>query len=387
MSALVRVHPLGRVGRYWYCIPIKYIGSKRRLVPVLTELFSRSGATTAIDLFTGTTRVAQAWKQLGAQVCVVDSARYAAVLGQCYISTDAREIDGRALEEVLLHLQQLPGVDGYVTETFSRRARYFQEHNARRIDAIREAVDAEWAAHPWRPVLLTALLLAADRIDSTTGVQMAYLKDWAPRSYQPLDLRPPALLAGPGHTFCGDAVELAAQLPPADVAYLDPPYNQHRYSGNYHVWETLVAWDAPEHYGVACKRAELRNRSATSVFNRRRDAPAALARVIKDVPAETVLISGSDEGWIGVEQLAEMATGRGAVEVLAFDSKRYVGAQIGIHNPSGKKVGAVGRTRNTEYVIVAGPHRTVSRLCAGFPTITVARTMDSDARPAPANRQ
>lgn len=341
-------------------------------------MFSRSGARTAIDLFTGTTRVAQAWKQLGARVCAVDSARYAAVLGQCYISTDAREVDGAALEEVLLHLQSLPGVDGYVTETFSRKARYFQEHNARRIDAIRGAVDAEWSGHPWRPILLASLLLAADRVDSTTGLQMAYLKDWSPRSYQPLELRPPALLAGPGETFCGDAVELASQLPPADVAYLDPPYNQHRYAGNYHVWETLVAWDAPEHYGVACKRADLRDPSTASVFNRRREAPAALARVIQDVPAETVLVSGSDEGWIGLEQLADMSTGRGAVEILAFDSKRYVGAQIGIHNPTGQKVGTVGRTRNTEYVVVAGPARMVSRLCAGYRTAIRSQQTKND---------
>jgi len=47
-------------------------------------------------------------------------------------------------------------------------------------------------------------------------------------------------------------------LPEADLAYLDPPYNQHRYFTNYHVWETLVAWDAPAHYGVACKRVDAR---------------------------------------------------------------------------------------------------------------------------------
>ena len=47
---------------------IKYIGSKRRLVPVLRELFVRSGARTALDLFTGTTRVAQAFNRTGATV-------------------------------------------------------------------------------------------------------------------------------------------------------------------------------------------------------------------------------------------------------------------------------------------------------------------------------
>ncbi len=42
---------------------------------------------------------------------------------------------------------------------------------------------------PLRPILLTSLMLAADRVDSTTGVQMAYLKQWAPRAHRDLRLR------------------------------------------------------------------------------------------------------------------------------------------------------------------------------------------------------
>jgi adenine-specific DNA-methyltransferase len=40
--------------------------------------------------------------------------------------------------------------------------------------------------------------------------------------------------------------------------------------------------------------------------------------------------------------------------MVAFDYKLYVGAQIGIYNPSGEKVGAVSHLRNTEYLFVAG---------------------------------
>jgi adenine-specific DNA-methyltransferase len=68
-----------------------------------------------------------------------------------------------------------------------------------------------------------------------------------------------------------------------------------------------------------------------------------------------------------------MATGRGAVEILAFDSKRYVGAQIGIHNHRGERVGRVGRTRNTEYLVIAGPAPTISRMKAGYPAVTRSR--------------
>ena len=345
---------------------IKYLGSKRRLVPVLGDLLDRCGTDRALDLFTGTTRVAQEWKRRGARVTAVDSAGYSAVLARCYIETDLRRIDVTGVQAALSQLQELEGRDGYVTETFSRRARYFQEHNARRIDAIRDAIEERYGDHPWRPILMTSLLQAADRVDSTTGVQMAYLKSWAPRSFQDLELRWPELIAGPGRAVHADVTSVVAGLPEAGLAYLDPPYNQHRYEGNYHVWETIVAWDAPEHYGVACKRIDLKERAAGSVFNRRREAPEALRRLIADVPAETVVVSGSDEGWVTPEEVAAMAAGRGAVEVLAFDSKRYVGAQIGIHNPQGEKVGRVGRTRNVEYLVVAGPPATVARMCDGY---------------------
>ncbi|HMC40831.1 MAG TPA: DNA adenine methylase, partial [Acidimicrobiales bacterium] len=91
---------------------IKYIGSKRRLVPVLGELFERSGADRVLDLFTGTTRVAQEWKRRGALVTAVDSARYAAVLAGCYIESDAARTDVAGLEAALFDLQHLDGRDG-----------------------------------------------------------------------------------------------------------------------------------------------------------------------------------------------------------------------------------------------------------------------------------
>jgi adenine-specific DNA-methyltransferase len=341
---------------------IKYLGSKRRLVPVLGDMLTRAGARTAVDLFTGTTRVAQEWKRRGAEVWAVDVARYAEVLAGCYIATDADHVDRAAIDDALSHLDHLPGVDGYVTATFSEDARFFQPHNARRIDAIRDEIQRTFTADPLEPVLMTALLEAADRVDSTTGLQMAYLKQWAPRSYQRLSLRVPDLLSGAGHAVGGDATVVAAGLPEVDLAYFDPPYNQHRYFTNYHVWETLVAWDAPEHYGVACKRLDAREPSTKSVFNDRRRAPDALARLIADVPAATVIISGSNEGWVGIDDLVDMAAVRGRVEVMQFDSRRYIGAQIGIHNPSGEKVGQVTHTRNVEYLICAGEPGVIRRL-------------------------
>jgi adenine-specific DNA-methyltransferase len=344
---------------------IKYLGSKRRLVPALGGILTQVGARSALDLFTGTTRVAQEFKSRGAEVTAVDSARYSEIFGQCYISTDGSAIDKDDLAEAIDHLNATRGRAGYFTETFCIKSRYFQPFNGEHIDGIRDVLE-QYKGTWLFPVLLTALIEAADRVDSTTGVQMAYVKNWAPRSFAPLELRIPELLPGTGHTIRGDATEVVHRLDKVDLAYLDPPYNQHRYFTNYHIWETLVAWDAPTHYGVACKRTDSRDESTKSVFNIKRQMPDALRQVIADVRAEVVVVSYNNEAWVTLDELVDMCSVRGSVEVLTFDSKRYVGAQIGIYNPSGQKVGETSHLRNVEYVLIAGPAEVVRQAAQPF---------------------
>ena len=336
---------------------IKYLGSKRVLVPQLGDIAERVGARTAVDLFTGTTRVAQEFKRRGLRVTATDVATYSQVLSDCYIATDAAAVDLQALDTELKRLNALPGRPGYFTRTFCEESRFFQPRNGARVDVVRDTIEAEHRGSALFPLLLTSLMLAADRVDSTTGLQMAYLKEWAPRAHQPLELRRPELLAGPGATVCGDAMATVEELPPVDLMYLDPPYNQHRYFTNYHIWETLVRWDEPETYGVARKRVDARDDATRSVFNSKRAMPAALADLLVRARAEVVVVSHNDESWVTADELTRMLRDAGHEEVhlLAFDSKRYVGAQIGIFNPAGEKVGKVSRLRNVEYVFVAGP--------------------------------
>ena len=255
---------------------IKYLGSKRLLVPVLGRIAEAVGARTAVDLFTGTTRVAQEFKRRGIEVTATDSASYSEVLSDCFIATDAREIDQVALSAEIDRLNALPGKPGYVTETFCRSRATSSPTTAPGSTRSATRSRRDHPTGPWRPILLTALLLAADRVDSTTGLQMAYLKQWSARSHRDLTLRLPELIPGRGHTVRGDAVQTVDVLDPVDLMYLDPPYNQHRYFTNYHVWETLVRWDEPEHYGIACKRADARDDDTRSVFNsKQRDAGGA----------------------------------------------------------------------------------------------------------------
>ena len=349
---------------------IKYLGSKRRLVQAISSLASGCGASSAVDLFTGTTRVAQELKSQGAFVTAVDTATYSEVFGGCYIATDATSIDLTELSEALAELDALPGRRGYFTEVFCERSRYLRPENGARVDAIRDAIEERHRASRLYPIVLTSLLEAADRVDSTTGLQMAYLKQWAPRSFRPLSLRVPELLAGPGRCIRADARDALTAIGPVDFAYLDPPYNQHRYFTNYHVWETLVRWDAPEHYGIACKRADSRDVGTRSDFNSKAAMRPALAEVVRNIEATVVVVSCNNESWLGRDELIEMCESRGHVEVLEFDSKRYVGAQIGIHDPAGQKVGTVSHLRNIERLAVCGPRAEVMAAIGGLAAVS-----------------
>jgi adenine-specific DNA-methyltransferase len=366
LSSLEEQWDQGRARRFKQSMPVKYIGSKRRLVPILGDLAAAAGARNALDLFTGTTRVAQEFKSRGILTTALDTATYSEIFAKCYIESDERDVDRQELLDAIRHLMSLPGEGGYFTETFCVQSRYFQPFNGERVDAIRNAIEDEYKGTPLYPILLTSLIEAADRVDSTTGVQMAYVKEWAPRAHNPLEMRTPELIPGPGHAIRGNACELAGQIGHFDLAYLDPPYNQHRYFTNYHIWETLVRWDAPEHYGVACKRIDSREDETKSVFNAKRGMPSALCQVISDVDADVVVLSYNDEAWISLEELCEMVSVHGHTEALAFDSKRYVGAQIGIYNPSGEIVGEISHLRNKEYVVIGGPEGIVRRMAAPY---------------------
>ncbi|MBL6455981.1 DNA adenine methylase [Belnapia sp. T6] len=344
---------------------IKYIGSKRALLTHILAAIGASapagapGGVTVADLFSGTARVGHALKGAGYRVLANDHNAFAHRLATCYVQADAERWAEKATR-ILADLQRLPPRAGWFTETYCVAARYFHPDNGARIEAIREAIAAMGAEPELEAILLTSLLEAADRVDSTAGLQMAYMKRWAPRALNPLSLRLPALLPRPAAGACvalsGEAEAVAAGID-CDLAYLDPPYNQHSYLRNYHVWETLVRWDQPEVYGIAMKRVDCQSR--LSAFNSRPGIGPALARTIAALRCPTLVVSFNNEGYLDRAALEAMLRPRGHLQVVEIPYGRYVGAKIGIHNPKGEKVGTVRHLTNTEFIFIVSENRIV----------------------------
>lgn len=346
---------------------IKYLGSKRTLVPLLSRILEKSQASTASDLFTGTTRVARGFKQAGAFVTAVDTASYAHVFAKTFIELDASTLPVAELVEAVARLNALEGKHGYFTETYCVTSRYFQPTNGERVDAIRDLIESDYRDTWLYEPLIAALILATDKVDSTTGMQMAYLKTWSKRSYNDIKLLVPDLLNGEGLAVQADALDAVRKIPEVQLAYLDPPYNQHRYFANYHIWETLVRWDEPSTYGIANKRLDVRTKDHRSAFNSKPAMPVALRELVAEVKAETVVLSYNNESWLSRDELLDICSVKGHVEIIDVDFKRYVGSQIGVYNKAGERVGEPGAKRNTEHVVIAGEKSMVQRLMRALP--------------------
>ena len=105
-----------------------------------------------------------------------DHNAYAHTLATCYVQADA-ERWAETARRILDDLSRLPGRAGWFTETYCvalallppRRMASASRRCA--MPSPRSAPEPELEA-----VLLTSLLEAADRVDSTAGLQMAYMK-------------------------------------------------------------------------------------------------------------------------------------------------------------------------------------------------------------------
>ena len=328
---------------------IKYLGSKRLLTRTIAATLSDlSPGARVLDVFSGTSRVGQAFKKAGLHVTANDHNAYAHTIAQCYIAAD-KALWADEAARVIDALNDIAPRPGWFTENYCEKARFFHPDNGARVDAIRDRIDTLDLEPTLRSIALISLMEAADRVDSTTGVQMAYLKSWAPRALKPMKLRLPELLDGEGQATQMDAAEAAGAFQ-GDAAYLDPPYNQHSYRSNYHIWETLVRWDRPEVYGVARKRIDCKTEK--SAFNSRPKIETAFGEVLDALDVARVVVSFNNEGYLARETIEDMLARRGKVHTLALDYKRYVGAQIGIHNLKGEKVGRVSHTRNKELLFI-----------------------------------
>ncbi|MDR0624249.1 MAG: DNA adenine methylase [Treponema sp.] len=340
---------------------VKYTGSKRALLPHILALTQTVQPRTVFDGFSGSTRVSQAYAKTGYTVYANDIAVYSEVFNTAFL---LNRRDPESYRPLIDHLNALEPVDGWFTEHYGGDENFpgpetsgpkkpglkkpWQKKNTRKLDAIREEIDRLNLDKIERAVLITSLILALDKVDSTLGHHVSYLNGWSPRSYGDLKLELPRLWINRQNNVVmrDDVFAAARQLPDhAGLAYLDPPYGSNndkmppsrvRYASYYHLWTTICLNDRPELFGKAQRRADTSDAKSASVFEDFRRGPSgrfvvieALDKLIGEIRAEHIILSYSSGGRATAGELYEVLNAHGTIiTVEEINHKKNVMAQM-----------------------------------------------------------
>lgn len=334
---------------------IKYAGSKLKLLPQILRLAEKAKPQTVFDAFAGTTRVSQAFAQSGYRVVANDVSVWSKTFALCYLKNKR---SASFYRKIVDHLNDLPEKDGWFTAHYGGVSsgknsadgdgfkKPWQIHNTRKLDAIRAEIENLDLNEIEKSVVLTALILALDKVDSTLGHFSSYLNGWSPRSFNRLKLEVPRLFPTDDEhaVYNRDVFEIAENVE-ADLAYFDPPYGSNnekmppsrvRYAAYYHLWTTVVLNDEPETFGRVKRRADTSDKLKGSPFEdfRRIEsgefvAVKAIERLIAKTRAKHIILSYSSGGRATRAELFKILGASGEMlDAVRIDYKKNVMATM-----------------------------------------------------------
>lgn len=336
---------------------ITYIGNKRSLifdiekevVKILGELKTERGV--CADLFSGSGIVARMLKKYSYKLIVNDLENYSKVINSCYL-TNKKDFDDKkwlnlfAQIESLLAQEKIEGIiaTNYApknSEKIKRGERaFYTRENALLIDTYRKLIDDVVVEEDYKRFFLAPLITEASIHVNTSGVFKGFYKDKntkigcfgataknaLPRIVGKIELDEPVLsnFESEVEIFQTDTVELSKNLPPLDIAYLDPPYNQHPYGSNYFMLNLILKNRLDVETSKVSGITQDWNRSA---FNKAKSALASLNEIVKNLHAKFIIISYNSEGFISFDEMRQMLKKYGKLKTVEIDYNTFRGSR------------------------------------------------------------
>jgi len=336
---------------------ITCIGNKRALLgPIETavqSVRSRLGGRRlrVVDAFTGSGAVARMLKPHAQRLVVNDLEAYAAVAGRCYLANRG-DVDRDGLRRAIDALNR--GVNeptsdgpGFIERLYAPADEsaitaedrvFYTRANARRLDRYRAAIDGQ--PDHLRPFLLAPLLSAASVHANTAGVFKGFYKDKVTgigkfggtggdalrRIRGEVRLQMPVFSAFDSdvQVHRSDANEVVRSVGGFDLAYFDPPYNQHPYGSNYFMLNLLVDYEEPAEIS---RVSGIPRDWRRSDYNVKRKILPRLADLVADVDARFVLLSFNNEGFVSPTDLRDLLAQHGTVEQFALPYTTFRGSR------------------------------------------------------------
>tara|TARA_R110001592_G_C13118140_1_gene745566 strand:+ start:737 stop:1879 length:1143 start_codon:yes stop_codon:yes gene_type:complete len=369
---------------------IRYLGSKSKILTLILDVIDKlpTKDKKVIDVFTGTTRVAQALKMKGYEVTSSDMSWAAEAYSNAFICNDGSTAH---IQKYIDELNALPPKAGWLTDHYCNvdiyvdkkvhaldqkgnkiknnfklekekvNIKVWKRKNGMKADAIRDHIQT-LDAKPWEKMyLISCLIFALDKLDNTVGLQQAYLKGWkTTRVDKDLKLSLLPFIPGTkGKHIVGDALKIDYEE--ASVAYLDPPYTAADYSTYYHIWDSITRWDKPQvslktnRRVDRVKSSDKADKNMKSPWYSKKTALKATEELINRLPVKYCVFSYSDEGLISYD---EMKTLCGKYKNHTFYQKEHPRHLMSKMGAGGDKADNADKKKNIEYVIVIEKEQT-----------------------------
>ncbi|MYE90901.1 DNA modification methylase [Candidatus Poribacteria bacterium] len=322
---------------------ITYIGNKRALLGQIGKAImcvkKRTGKQylRVFDAFSGSGVVSRFLKAHASFIVSNDFEDYAAVIARCYLRNRS-SVNFTALSEIVDELNARvtdePLPKGFIETLYAPKDEseitkddrvFYTPTNARRLDNYRRMING--TPSDFRDLLLGPLLSAASVHSNTAGVFKGFYKDRTTgvgqyggtgldalkRIKGKIQLEIPVLskYECDYQVLQDDTNKVASQIEGLDLAYIDPPYNQHPYGSNYFMLNLLVHYKRPD---KVSRVSGIPSDWRRSGYNVRTKSLLLLKELLHKIDARFLLISFNNEGFISPDEMRAMLQKIGVVD-------------------------------------------------------------------------
>jgi adenine-specific DNA-methyltransferase len=301
------------------------------------------------DVFSGSGIVARYFKQFADLLITNDIEKYSTIINQCYLSNKS-DVD---IENLLYYYREIVSETGktlkkgIISELYAPEDEqnikpgdrvFYTIRNAMYIDTVREFI-GKIPVNIQR-YFLAPLLSEASIHANTSGVFKGFYKNKETGIGQFGGKNEDSLFRIKGNiklpfpvfsnfetdvlVLNGDSNKIIHSIPEVDLAYLDPPYNQHPYGSNYFMLNLIVDYKYPENTSIVSGIPDDWNRSN---YNKENHAYSSLKNLVENIRAKFVLVSFNSEGFIGLDEMKNMLHEIGKVEVLETKYNTFRGSR------------------------------------------------------------
>lgn len=334
---------------------LTYLGNKRSLLKFIGEgvnIVKRGLGKTKLsffDAFSGSGIVSRFMKQHASLIIANDLERYSQIVNQCYLTNrsdiDWRKFDGtfqKWVDYTMNHLS--PGI---ITKLYaplddsnikSGERVFYTHENAVLLDSARRAVDAVVPSEYFN-LIMGPLLAEASIHPNTSGVFKGFYKNRhgvgefggegknaLTRICGKVELNKPVLSNFDCDSIVlrGDTNEITDGIEQVDLAYFDPPYNQHPYGSNYFMLNILAENKEPASISRVSGIPENWNHSK---YNKKREAEQTFFELLEKTKARYLMISYNSEGFISYDRFIAFLETLGEVKPVEIEYNTFRGSR------------------------------------------------------------